>query len=145
MRNRISIHLFSRSRQLRCERMNRHTNICRMNCNLPFQRNFGSTLTVDPAHTLFTPTPDKESCMNLPSQDMLNACPQFEVLHRKLTLSILDQDGAIKAECVPRSSVQVNSWNLRVLISSVSFGRVAILSTPFVHSHGAGNFNDSVA
>jgi hypothetical protein len=45
----------------------------------------------------------------LPSAGLLHEYPQFESLNKKLTLSCLDEDGAIKSEVGCNSSVQVPS------------------------------------
>jgi hypothetical protein len=43
-----------------------------------------------------------------PSAGLLEECPQFESLHKKLTLSFLDQDGTIKSELASSSRIQVD-------------------------------------
>ena len=42
-----------------------------------------------------------------PSVELLNACPRFESLHKQLTLSLLDQDGAVKSQVKSPPSIQV--------------------------------------
>ena len=45
-----------------------------------------------------------------PSAALLKEYPQFEALNKKLTLSLLDQDGAVKSELASPPSVQVANW-----------------------------------
>ena len=63
-----------------------------------------------------------------PSPTLLKDCPQFESLHKKLTLSMLDQDGAVMAETQSQcTSIQVTirqqPWTL-FLVNIVFAGRV---------------------
>ena len=47
-----------------------------------------------------------------PSSALLENCPQFESLNKKLTLSLLDQDGAVKAECLSNPATEVSAPGL---------------------------------
>lgn len=65
-----------------------------------------------------------------PSSALLGNCPQFESLNKKLTLSLLDHDGAVKAECLSNTQTEVVTSLLAFAYSlpRVSFVKCNILS-----------------
>ena len=55
------------------------------------------------------------SYVSPPSTSLLKECPLFEVLNKKLTLSLLDGDGALKAEVKRSPSIQVLKYSCLVI------------------------------
>ena len=50
-----------------------------------------------------------------PSATLLESCPQFESLNKKLTLSLLDQDAAVRVECQSYHAIEVGRATLIVI------------------------------